>query len=100
MEERHQYDHRTVTVGYDWHVEIRGFQPVDEVELEELLRTLNQKHGWPQHRQVFVVGPHEKGIGFPLSVGLQSYENYVTKIRVGPQGSDVKVTPWTKDSLL
>lgn len=97
MNER-PYKYRVVSVGPYRHVEITGLQPTDEVELNELLRTMQQKHGWPPALQVFV-GPREEATALAGSSGLAAYNSYVTKIRVGPHRTDVHVTPWAKDSL-
>ena len=86
-----QYTHRKVTVGYDWHIEVRGLRPTDDVELQELLQTLKKKHGWPTGRQV-IVGPQEVGYGEPDSAGLLAYNKYVEKVRVGPDRDDVRIT--------
>jgi hypothetical protein len=94
----HAYQYRIVSVGHQRHIEITGFQPADEFELAELLRTLQHKHGWQQGLQVFI-GHGRDAVGAPLSTGLANYYYYIDKVRVGPHRNDVTVTPWTKDSL-
>lgn len=99
VQQGQEYRHRTVKVDYYWHFEIQGIHPADDADLQEVLRTLKEKHNWPVGRQVFI-GEGEVGVGLPNSSGLLAYNNYRDSIRVGPHRDDVVVTTWTKDRLL
>ena len=89
------YSYRQVSVANQWFIEIRGFKPTDQKELEEILTGLHEIHEWPVERQV-IVDEKEEGRGPVDSIGLSTYNCYVKEIRVGPHRSDVVVTPWQK----
>lgn len=94
------YEYRRVSYGHDWFIEIRGLVPADQTEIDEILRTLQAKHGWPIARQVLVVGQNEEGYGSIGSNGVAAHKYYRDVVRVGPHRNDV-IAPMklNKDTL-